>query len=70
MLEEATHAPSSDGEFVQFALAGTAANGDYRCSECGYGVTIHANLPQCPMCAGTTWEPADWSALARRQYQA
>jgi rubrerythrin len=70
MLDHATHARSNDGEFVEFALAGTAADGDFRCSECGYGVTVHANLPQCPMCAGTSWEPAVWGLLGRQQYQA
>ncbi|HEV2592146.1 MAG TPA: hypothetical protein VGU02_09655 [Gaiellaceae bacterium] len=70
MLDEAAHARSTDGYFVEFALAGTPAKGAYHCSDCGYGVTVNATLPQCPMCAGTTWEPADWSDLARKQYQA
>lgn len=70
MLDEAAHARSTDGDFVEFASAGTAAEGEYHCAECGYGVTVRARLPQCPMCAGTTWEPADWSGLARQRYQA
>lgn len=70
MLDEVAHRRSTDGEFVEFAVAGTAAHGDYRCSECGYGITVRANLPQCPMCAGKSWEPVEWTALARQQYQA
>ena len=30
-------------------------NGDYRCAECGYGVSVHRSLPRCPMCGGTGW---------------
>jgi hypothetical protein len=35
-----------------------AAGGDYRCAECGYGVTVRRQLLRCPMCAATAWEPA------------
>ena len=41
------------------ALVGTAAEpkrlvgpGDYRCEECGYGVSVVRALPRCPMCGG------------------
>jgi hypothetical protein len=70
MLEEAQGARSTEGDYVEFAKTGAPANGAYHCADCGYGVTVHATLPQCPMCSGTTWEPADWSALARPRYQA
>jgi rubredoxin len=47
------------------ALVGTAAEpkrlvgpGDYRCEECGYGVSVVRALPRCPMCGGDDWEPA------------
>jgi hypothetical protein len=53
------------GEFVEFFVAGTFATGEFHCSECGYGVTVHAELPSCPMCAGTSWEQAAWSPLSR-----
>jgi Zn finger protein HypA/HybF involved in hydrogenase expression len=36
--------------------AGHAARGDFRCADCGYGVTIHRTLPTCPMCRGELWE--------------
>lgn len=70
MLDEAAQSRTAEGDFVEFALAGAAAKGEYHCSSCGYGVTVHARLPQCPMCAGTTWEPAEWTGFARQQYQA
>ncbi len=57
MLEEAGRTTSTDGDFVEFANAGTVAKGDFHCSSCGYGVSVNASLPQCPMCAGTVWEP-------------
>jgi len=48
--------------------AGTPGKGQYRCAECGYGITIHDELPTCPMCAGTAWELTPWSPVgnARR----
>ena len=36
--------------------AGAEAAGAFRCAGCGYGVTVTARLPACPMCAGTTWQ--------------
>jgi rubrerythrin len=65
MLDEARKLDSQDGDFVEFARAGMQAAGEYHCSSCGYGVTIHSLLPQCPMCAGTTWEQTVWSPFSR-----
>jgi rubredoxin len=65
MLDEARRGRPADDEFVEFVTAGTTATGEYHCSSCGYGVTVHAALPQCPMCAGTTWEPVAWSPFTR-----
>jgi rubrerythrin len=48
-------------DFVEFQEAGDPAKGQYRCSGCGYGVTVHDELPTCPMCAGTSWEQSAWS---------
>ena len=56
---------AADDEFVEFVTAGTPVTGEYHCSGCGYGVTVHAALPVCPMCGGTTWEPAAWSPFTR-----
>ena len=48
-------------DFVEFHAAGTHAKGQYRCAACGYGITIHDELPSCPMCAGISWELAAWT---------
>jgi rubrerythrin len=47
----------SDG-FVAFLGAGDRAVGEFRCSQCGYGVSVQRALPLCPMCGGTAWEHA------------
>lgn len=41
---------------VDFAMAGTTASGDFRCADCGYGVSVQQILPPCPMCRGAVWE--------------
>ncbi len=38
-----------------FAAAGDRADGEYRCADCGYGVTVREVLPPCPMCRGRAW---------------
>ena len=38
-------------------VAGARAKGEFRCEECGYGVTVYRSLPVCPMCHGTEWVP-------------
>ena len=45
--------------------AGHAARGDFRCQDCGYGVTIQRALPVCPMCRGEHWEAGRWLACRR-----
>jgi len=65
MLDEGRMLDPGDGDFVQFLRAGTDAQGDFYCSGCGYGITVQAALPQCPMCAGTTWEAAGGAPHAR-----
>jgi rubrerythrin len=64
MLDEGTSARLQD-DYVEFLETGETAVGEYHCSSCGYGVTVHASLPACPMCAGTTWEPSAWSPFTR-----
>lgn len=51
--------------FVQFHATGDPAVGEFHCSECGYGVTVHRELPRCPMCGGTAWEQWAWSPFMR-----
>jgi lipopolysaccharide biosynthesis regulator YciM len=46
-------------------VAGARAKGEYRCTDCGYGVTVYRELPTCPMCRSETWEQADWIPLGR-----
>jgi Zn finger protein HypA/HybF involved in hydrogenase expression len=41
---------------VSFFVTGDPAAGEFRCSECGYGVTVSRVLPRCPMCGGEGWE--------------
>jgi len=65
MFDEAGSTTFNEGDYVAFVRAGDAAVGEFHCSNCGYGVTIHAALPRCPMCAGTTWEQAAWSPFSR-----
>lgn len=67
MLDEARRGEVGDGDYVEFLRAGAPATGEFRCSGCGYGVTVQAKLPLCPMCAGTTWEPAAWSPFTIRR---
>jgi rubredoxin len=50
---------------VSFRTTGEVVKGEFHCSECGYGVTVYRTLPDCPMCAGTTWEQVPWSPLTR-----
>jgi rubrerythrin len=69
MLDEARKNDSHDGDYVEFVATGTRAAGEYHCAGCGYGVTVHASLPQCPMCGGTSWEPAAWSPFTRARLQ-
>jgi hypothetical protein len=53
------------GDYVRFWAAGDKGKGEYRCSECSYGVTVHSTLPGCPMCSGSSWEQAPWSPFSR-----
>ena len=52
------------GEVVEFFATGAKVTGQYRCADCGYGVTIRSELPVCPMCSGETWEATPWSPLS------
>lgn len=48
-------------ETAQRLAAGAEARGEYRCTGCGYGVTVYRQLPRCPMCgAEEAWEQLDW----------
>jgi hypothetical protein len=49
---------AGDGS-VQLHATDDVAEGSFRCAECGYGVSIAAALPPCPMCAGRVWEAVE-----------
>jgi hypothetical protein len=43
-------------------VAGAPAQGEFRCTGCGYGVTVYRQLPRCPMCgAEGSWEQLDFA---------
>ena len=66
MSEERRETGAELGEdYVQFTAAGESAKGQFQCSGCGYGVTVHRTLPVCPMCSGSSWEQAAWSPFGR-----
>ena len=46
-------------------VAGARAKGEFRCLDCGYGVTVYRVLPSCPMCRGSSWERVPWRPGAR-----
>jgi rubrerythrin len=54
-------------DFVPFWSMGARAKGEFQCSDCGYGVTVHSTLPRCPMCGGSTWERAEWHPFTRER---
>ena len=56
---------ASPDEYIEFWSAGAAAKGDFHCSACRYGVTVHRVLPRCPMCGGEAWEQTPWSPFTR-----
>ena len=53
-----------NGDPVLFA-AGQAVSGEFRCSECGYGVIVRSALPACPLCRGLVWEEHPASLFSR-----
>jgi hypothetical protein len=67
MAVESITSPSAT---VRGALrAGSRAQGDYRCTTCGYGIVVVAfrALPECPMCRGTEWAEQRFSPFTGRR---
>jgi rubrerythrin len=63
----AVHSPTKPAVPLDEALpAGALASGDYRCADCGYGITATRELPVCPMCRGESWREHRWSPFAGR----
>ncbi len=46
-------------------VSGMSAKGEFRCSACGYGVTVYRALPDCPMCRGAEWTRVPWRPFSR-----
>ena len=65
MSEGTFAAGGAEQDYLRFWPAGEAAKGEFHCSECGHGVTVHKVLPTCPNCNGASWEQAPWSPLTR-----
>ncbi len=56
---------TTDGSAASEWQAGVRAKGEFRCRECGYGVTVYRALPPCPMCHHTEWERVPWRPYSR-----
>jgi rubrerythrin len=65
MKDRELHSGEQIGDFVTFVLAGAAAEGEFHCAGCGYGVSVYRRLPRCPMCGGEEWERNEALALRR-----
>ncbi len=59
-----TAKPLDDKAVTDWA-AGMRAKGEFRCRDCGYGVTVYRSLPACPMCHGAEWERVPWRPYSR-----
>jgi hypothetical protein len=58
-------APVDDA--VRFDASGARAVGEFRCSECGYGIVSRGLLPDCPMCRGSNWAESPWRPFTRHE---
>jgi hypothetical protein len=52
-------------EFVAFYASGARVIGEFRCSDCGYGIVSRGSIPICPMCRGSSWEESLWRPFTR-----
>ena len=62
----AADVPPVDGA-ARFGAAGARAVGEFRCSECGYGIVSRDVLPECPMCHGSRWVASPWRPFSREE---
>lgn len=67
MLDEAQGRAELDVDRVEFFDVGDGVGGTFHCADCGYGITVQARLPRCPMCDGPSWErgPGALGVLSR-----
>jgi hypothetical protein len=54
---------AADGNDVTLHAAGDHCKGEFRCADCGYGVTVCRELPICPMCGCESWQPVSWAPM-------
>ena len=62
---DARHLETAPHDFVVFYATGARIVGEFRCSDCGYGVVCRNALPVCPMCRGSSWERSPWRPFTR-----
>jgi len=68
-VAKASESRGADTEvFGRFWDAGQSGKGEFRCTECAYGVTVYSTLPVCPMCAGKSWEQTAWRPFSRARW--
>lgn len=58
---------AADGDELQLIAAGEHRKGEFRCADCGYGVTVCRELPICPMCGCEAWRSVSWAPMRRAQ---
>ncbi|TML49130.1 MAG: hypothetical protein E6F93_05285 [Actinobacteria bacterium] len=58
-------ATAADGDEIQLAAAGDHAKGEFRCTDCGYAITVCRELPPCAMCGCETWQAGLWRPFGR-----
>ena len=58
---------AADGDETPPYAAGEHCKGEFRCADCGYGVTVCRELPICPMCGCEAWHSVSWSPMAHAQ---
>jgi lipopolysaccharide biosynthesis regulator YciM len=63
-MGSSTSKPLTEEDVEQWA-AGMRAKGEFRCAECGYGITVYRLLPECPMCHGSDWDRVPWRPYSR-----
>jgi hypothetical protein len=61
-----TTAADGSSKAILFA-AGDHCKGEFRCADCGYGVTICRDLPPCPMCGCESWRSVSWAPMTHAQ---
>jgi hypothetical protein len=42
------------------ASTSTVPAREYRCTGCGYGISVRDVPAECPMCHNGLWEPVEW----------